>query len=207
MVALNPASEAGRRVRLNRLYRRYADDPAFSVLRQGSNPLVPGTGSLFPKLFFIGEAPGRREATQRKPFVGASGELLNEMLESVGITRDEVWITNTVKYRPTEGKSNRTPTDAEVHMSLPYLRAEHRLLGTPPLVALGKHAKRVAERDYKLPHGLTIGKWFWMEGVDGYPLLPLYHPAYGIYQRANRPLMFEQFKAVLTPPTHSGGTA
>jgi uracil-DNA glycosylase family 4 len=199
---VNHASEAGRRVLLNRLYRRYAEDPAFSVLRQGDNPLVPGTGSLFPRLFFIGEAPGRREATHRRPFVGASGELLDEMLTSVGLHRDDVFITNTVKYRPTEGKSNRTPTDAEVYASLPYLRAEHRLLGLPPLVALGKHAKRVAERDYKLPHGLTIGKWFWMN--DGYPILPLYHPAYGIYQRANRPLMFDQFKAVLTPPAHPG---
>lgn len=202
---MNRASEAGRRVLLHRLYRRYAEDTAFSVLRQGANPLVPGTGSLFPRLFFIGEAPGRLEQKQRTPFVGASGNLLNEMLESVGIAREEVWITNTVKYRPTEGKSNRSPTDTEVHASLPYLRAEHRLLGLPPLVALGKHAKRVAERDYKLPHGLVIGKWFWMN--DGYPILPLYHPAYGIYQRANRPIMFEQFKAVLAPPAHPGDIA
>ena len=69
------------------------------------------------------------------------------------------------------------------------------------MVVLGKHARRTVEGGYKLAYGMVIGHWFWMDADGGFPVLPLYHPAYGIYQKANRPVMFEQFKAVLAPPT------
>lgn len=185
---------------LRRLYRRYSHEPAFSALQAGGNPLVPGSGPVVgARLMFVGEAPGEREQRQRRPFVGASGKFLDELLESVGISRDEVWITNSVKYRPTnEQGRNRPPTDQEVYAGTTWLRREHRLIGSPPIVALGKHARKTVEAGYKLPYGLHIGEWFWLGDT---PLLPLYHPAYGIYQRSNRPLMFEQFKAVLAPPT------
>lgn len=187
-------SEAGRRVLLRRLYAAYAAEPALAPLRADGNPLVPGDGPMSPRLMFVGEAPGAREAKLRKPFVGASGDLLNEMLGSVGIRRDEVFITNVVKYRP---PNNRDPLDEERWAGTPYLRKEHRLLGRPPIVMLGKHATKTVKEGYRLPYDMTIGQW---TTFDGTPMLPLFHPAYGIYQRANRPLMFEQFKAVLTPP-------
>lgn len=199
--SVNSASEHGRRVLLNRLYRRYADEPALAALRAGDNPLVPGTGSLRPRLFFMGEAPGRLEQRQRQPFVGASGQFLNELLASVGLSREDVFITNCVKYRPTDERGhNRPPTDAEVWAGVTWVRKEHALLGFPPLVALGKHARRSAELGYKLPHGLRIGEWSWFGGINGFPLLPLYHPAYALYQTSNKPILMEQFKAVLTPP-------
>ncbi len=191
-------TEAGRRVKLRRCYAEYRKDPAFARVRaEAENTLVPGDGPIRPRLMFIGEAPGRLEAQQRKPFVGASGRLLNEMLESVGLKREDVFITNVVKFRP---KDNRDPTHEEVAASIPWLRREHRVLGLPPIVVLGKHARRTVEWDHRLKHGLIIGQWSWMKWDGGFPVLPLYHPAYGIYQRANRPMMFEQFKAVLTPP-------
>ena len=200
---MNTASEAGRRVLLNRLYRRYAEEKAFSDLQAGDNPLVPGTGSLTPRLMFVGEAPGRLEQKHRVPFIGASGRFLDEMLKSVGLERREVFITNSVKYRPTDGYGrNRPPTDDEVHAGMRWLRKEHDLLGRPPIVMLGKHARRQVEVGYRLPYGLTVGHWSWLGGIDGFPVLPLFHPAYGIYQQSNRPLMFEQFKAVLSPPAY-----
>lgn len=204
---MNPASEHGRRVLLNRLYRRYAEEPAFELLRAGDNPLVPGTGTLTPLLMFVGEAPGRREQQHRVPFIGASGRMLDELLASVGIERREVFITNCVKYRPMDGRGhNRPPTDSEVMAGMRWLRKEHDLLGRPPLVLLGKHARKQVEEGYRLPYNMTVGEWFWMGGAEGFPALPLFHPAYGIYQQSNKPLMFEQFKAVLTPPTYYGAT-
>ena len=194
-------SEAGLRVQLRRLYADYARDRRLTKVRaEAGDVLVPGDGPVRPRLFFVGEAPGAHEAAQRRPFVGASGALLNEMLVSVGIERSEVFITNVVKYRP---KDNRDPDDSEIIAGMRYLRQEHRILGCPPMVVLGKHARKSAEWGYRLPHGLVIGEWSWMGGDGGFPVLPLYHPAYGIYQRSNRPVMFEQFKAVLNPPTEA----
>lgn len=193
-------SQAGRRILLRRLYQEYAEDPAFAAVRaEARDVLVPGDGPMSPRLMFVGEAPGAREAKLRKPFVGASGELLQEMLDSVGIGRSEVFITNVVKYHP---KENRDPTAQEDHAGYPYLRREHALLGRPPIVVLGRHARASLTGD-SIGNGLALGVWFWMVRSDGsgYPLLPLHHPAYGIYQRANRPKMFEQFRAVLEPPT------
>jgi DNA polymerase len=150
---------------------------------------------------FVGEAPGRTEAKLRRPFAGASGKMLDELLVSVGILRTDIFITNAVKYRPTDERgNNRPPNPAELLASIPYLRREHGLLGRPPIVMLGKHARQTVEHGYQLPEGLVIGQWFWMKADGGFPVLPLYHPAYGIYQRSNRPIMFEQFRAVLTPP-------
>lgn len=176
---------------LRRLYGKYAADRAFAtVRREAGGVLVPGDGPMSPRLMFVGEAPGAREAVLRRPFVGASGEFLNELLESVGLLRDEVFITNVVKYRP---RNNRDPEPAEVEAGRSYLWREHALLGYPPIVALGKHASNAV--------GCTpgIGDWQYVGGSFA-PVLPLRHPAYGIYQRANRPLMFEQFKAVLEVP-------
>lgn len=190
-------SQAGKRVRLNRLYAEYAEDKRFVHLRAEDNPLVPGDGPTDPCIMFVGEAPGAREARMRKPFVGASGAFLDELLASVDLPRDKVFITNVVKYRP---PNNRDPWDEEVKAGIGYLRWEHRILGCPPIVMLGKHARKTVEHGYKLPEGLVIAQWFWMEADGGFPVLPLYHPAYGIYQRANRPIMFEQFREVLNAP-------
>jgi DNA polymerase len=200
-------TSAGRRVMLNRLYAKYAADPAFAVVRAEGRRLVPGDGPTRPQLMFVGEAPGMQEQRAGKPFVGASGDFLNELLESVGIDRHDVFITNVVKYRPAH---NRDPEPHERTAGLPYLRREHALLGYPPMVMLGRHAKsamtEISRRKVLLPKaGMVIGEWSWLQiGTDpGFPLLPLHHPAYGIYQKSNRPMMFEQFKAVLSPPSYT----
>lgn len=194
-------SEDGIRASLRRLYAEYAEDKRLAHLRADGNPLVPGVGAVRPRLMFVGEAPGTNEASQRMPFVGASGKLLDEMLTSVGIQRGEVFLTNVVKYRTIdENGFNRIPFFSERQTGYGYLRREHRLLGCPPMVVLGKHARKTAEYGYQLPDGLTIGQWCWFQADGGFPVLPLYHPAYGIYQITNRPVMFEQFQAVLRVP-------
>jgi uracil-DNA glycosylase family 4 len=103
------------------------------------------------------------------------------------------------------GQRNRPPTEEEKAASIPYLRRELRYLGNPPIVVLGKHAKSVMGRTL-LPQGyplgdqtlgMKVGEWTTTLGV---PMLPLHHPAYGIYQQANRPMMFDMFKQVLNVP-------
>jgi uracil-DNA glycosylase len=160
---------------------------------------VPGDGPTDPAFMFIGEAPGRNEAKQRRPFVGASGQLLNELLASVHLDRNDIFITNLVKYRPTHAGGNRPPTKQEDEAGYAYLRREHALLGSPPMVLLGKHARdgvrTLKAGEVLLPvANMEIGKWCWLGQTA---VLPLHHPAYGIYQQANRPLLFEHFKAVL----------
>lgn len=211
-------TSAGRRILLNRLYDRYAVDPSFAHMRPHVFGMVPGIGPISPRLVFVGEAPGSNEDKHGRPFIGASGQFLNELLESVGLKREEVFITNTVKYRPVVvrdvtrpydkkprmSKNNRPPTEQEKLASIPYLRREMEILGMPPIVILGKHAKsamaQLPPRGYPLgdiEDGMKLGEWTTVFGV---PMLPLHHPAYGIYQQANRPMMFDMFKAVLNPP-------
>jgi len=204
---VSATTTVGRRTMLRRLYATYAEDDAFAVLRAGARAVVHGDGSTAPRLMFVGEAPGRHEDKAGKPFIGASGRFLDEMLCSVNLNREEVFITNAVKYRPVAPGTNRNrpPTDREVFASIWYLRKEHAILGSPPMVLLGKHARHAAARldQRSLRLGapelhMKLGEWTTTLGV---PMLPLYHPAYAIYQQANRPLLLDMFKAVLTPPT------
>lgn len=199
---MNQHSEVGRRVSLNKLYRAYAEDISFQHMLRRASGVVPGIGPTFAPLMFVGEAPGATEDKKRKPFVGASGKFLDEMLDSVELHREDVFITNTVKIRPTDdGGFNRTPSEQEVRCSVPYLRKEHSILGRPPIVTLGRPALTAAmdmDRSLlKFPIRPKHGVWTWL---GEYLVLPLYHPAYGIYQRRNQPMMIEQFRAVLSPP-------
>lgn len=189
---LRGSSESRRRSKLRRLYREYAHEPLLARVRQeAGGVLVPGIGPMTTGLMFVGEAPGALEAKLRTPFVGASGKLLNEMLRSVGLRRDDVFVTNVVKYRP---QNNRDPEPAEREVGRGYLWREHALLGYPLLVTLGRHAALALGAEYT-----GIGEWRYV-GSSFAPMLVLRHPAYGLYQRSHQPLMFEQFQAVLHPP-------
>lgn len=95
---------------------------------------VPGEGSYDARLFFIGEAPGAREDESGRPFVGRSGELLTEMIESLGLTRDEVFITSVLKSRP---PNNRTPTQSEIETCRPYVERQIELVSPRVVVLLG----------------------------------------------------------------------
>src|SRR4051794_25651010 len=96
--------------KLDAIKQQILDDDPVPELRQGATQLVFGEGSPEAELVFIGEAPGKNEDLQGKPFVGAAGKFLNEMLEMIGLNRQDVYITNIVKYRP---PGNRDPHPAE----------------------------------------------------------------------------------------------
>lgn len=174
-----------RKLELWSIYRAYAEDPAFARLKRDHAPkmVVPGRGSLHPKLIFVGEAPGEREAATRRPFMGPAGRVLNTLLRHVGLTRSEIFITNLVKFRPTIGVieiRNRTPTPDEQRASRPYLVREIEVFdpGTP-VITLGSVAMRAFDFDYKISEVHGQG---WYDADRTY--VTLYHPAVAVYDEA-----------------------
>jgi len=153
---------------------------------------VFGQGPDRPFLVLIGEAPGAEETKQSRPFVGKAGRQLDELLSLARIPRDEVYITNAVKYRPIvdNGRTtrNRTPNREEIEASLPLLRAELlalepqciATLGNVPLLSvlsLCKMARQVIGDAHGRPQHISLEDWT----AD---LFPLYHPASAIYNRS-----------------------
>lgn len=146
--------------------------------------LVFGEGKIGACVCLIGEAPGEKEDEAGRPFVGKAGKQLNEFLNISGIRREEVYITNAVKFRPTsEGKKglvNRTPTKKEIEAFRPFLMKELELLkpeiivtlGNTPLFAVTGENLRIGD-----VHGTFVKR-------GGLTLYPMYHPASVIYNRA-----------------------
>ena len=144
-----------------------------------------------PPLMFIGEAPGGQEEAQGTPFVGQAGQQLQGFLDAVGLKREEIWISNTVKVRPTRispsgSVANRTPTPQEVEWFLPLLRQEILMVHPGFLVTLGNVPLHALD-----PEAPTIGGCHgaWRKAVIHgipIPMIPLYHPASLIYRPALR---------------------
>jgi uracil-DNA glycosylase family 4 len=164
-----------------------AEDPT-PELRKGATQLVFADGSPDAQIVFIGEAPGKNEDEQGKPFVGAAGKFLNEMLEMIGLKREDIYITNIVKYRP---PNNRDPLPEEKDAFLPYLQEQLDILAPKLIVTLGRHSM-----DVLLP-GLKISQ------VHGQPkryhgrvFLPLFHPAAALYNGGMRQTLIDDFALI-----------
>ncbi len=145
---------------------------------------VPGEGSPVARLMLVGEAPGKEEAEQGRPFVGRSGQLLNRVLEEVGISREQVWVTNVFKARPTTERGgrvvNRPPTAAEARIGENLLRQEIEIVRPRIVVCLGSLAARaIIAKDFNLSK--SRGKWYAVS--DGFAALATFHPAYILRQR------------------------
>ncbi len=160
---------------------------------------VPGEGRPDARILIIGEAPGKKEAETGRPFVGASGRLLDELLASIGLARADVFITNVVKDRPPE---NRDPTQAEIALYSPFLDRQLAVIQPRVIATLGRFAMDFALSRYHSPmaggkisklHGQTL------EGTAPFgpvSIVPLYHPAVALYQRSKRPDLFADFAAL-----------
>jgi len=164
-----------------------AEDPT-PELRKGAIQLVFGDGSAEAPIVFIGEAPGKNEDEQGKPFVGAAGKFLNEMLEMIHLERKDIYITNIVKYRP---PNNRDPLPDEKNVFLPYLQEQLAIIQPKLIVTLGRHSM-----DVLLP-GLKISQ------VHGQPkrykehvYLPLFHPAAALYNGGMRQTLIDDFALI-----------
>jgi len=143
---------------------------------------VPGEGNPSARVMFIGEAPGEKEDETGRPFVGAAGKLLTELIESIGFKREDFYITNVVKCRP---PNNRDPEEDEINACLPYLLKQIELVKPRVIVALGRHAARTL-------FNLAGLKWVNMSSMHGKAfkavingvevvIIPTFHPAAALY--------------------------
>jgi uracil-DNA glycosylase len=141
--------------------------------------VVFGVGSIAAELMFIGEAPGAEEDEQGEPFVGRAGQLLTKIIQTMGLSREQVYIANILKCRPdTPGQDygNRPPTPEEMERCLPYLHAQIDLIKPKVIIALG--ATAVDGLFGKVPGvGITKLRGKWRE-YRGTPVMPTYHPSY-----------------------------
>jgi len=148
--------------------------------------IVPGVGNAEAKIVLIGEAPGENEEKQRCPFVGKAGKMLDEFLLLSGIAREELYITNSVKFRPTsQGKRslvNRKPTKDEIALFRAYLMRELEILEPDYIVTLG-NTPLYAVTQQNLAIGDVHGSVMELEGIKS-RLYPMYHPASVIYNRS-----------------------
>lgn len=155
-------------------------------LYKGRTNAVPGEGPAQAEIMLIGEGPGAREDKLGRPFVGASGKFLNELLEQAGLTREEVWITNVVKCRP---PGNRDPQADEIETcTTNYLENQIKFVKPSIIVTLGRHSMNWFIQDAKITqiHGQMhkVGERF---------VIPMFHPAAALHQSRFKPLLLEDF--------------
>ena len=156
-----------------------------STLKQRATQLVFADGNPEGRIMLVGEAPGREEDLQGKPFVGRSGQLLDRMLAAIGLDRTKVYIANTVPWRP---PGNRTPTPAEIALCLPFLHRQIELAAPDFLVTLGAPA---AQTLFGQPVSITRVRGVWRDvDIAGrtFPVLPTFHPAFLLRQPAQKAL-------------------
>ncbi len=122
---------------LHKIKQQILDDKVCPELAKQATQLVFGDGNSDADIVFIGEAPGKNEDLQGIPFVGAAGKFLNEMLEMIGLKREDIYITNIVKYRP---PNNRDPLPKEKSVFLPYLQQQIDIIKPKLIVTLGRHS-------------------------------------------------------------------
>lgn len=153
---------------------------------------VPGKGPEGAKIFIIGEAPGKAEDMIGEPFVGAAGKFLNEMLEGVGLRREEIFIGNVLKHRPPK---NRDPLPGEVAACWPYLRRQIEIVKPRLIVFLGRHALNRFFPALKISE--VHGKVFEQEYLGRkQSFLALYHPAAALYNGGMRETLKADFNKI-----------
>lgn len=174
---------------MNRAERQRALEQVAKSLLRSTCPLrttathpVAGEGSPVAKLFFLGEAPGRNEDLQGRPFVGAAGRVLTELLASIQLNREDVFITSIEKFRP---PNNRDPKPKEIMACFPYLERQIKIIQPKLIVCLGRHAlQRMLEWEKMNEGGAAAmsafrGKVF--QGTSGRWYYPVHHPAAVLY--------------------------
>jgi len=158
---------------------------------------VIGEGSHSADIMFIGEAPGRNEAKTGRPFCGAAGKILDELLESIKIKREDVYITNIVKDRPPE---NRDPSPKEIEVYGPFLDRQIEIIRPKIIATLGRYSmKYIMEKfglnNELLPISQAHGKSFDAKASYGpVKIAVLYHPCVAIYNAKSKDTLKKDFK-------------
>lgn len=154
--------------------------------------LVMGSGNPNADIVLIGEAPGKKEDETGLPFQGAAGKRLDELFATAGLNRNDVYITNIVKYRPPE---NRDPKESEKQEFWPYLERELKIVNPKIIMTLGRHSMShflpaaVIGDVHGTIHDVTVAG-------ESYRVAPLYHPAAAIYNQKLRQTLVDDFLSV-----------
>ncbi len=155
---------------------------------------VIGEGSHSADIMFVGEAPGSNESKTGRPFCGRAGKVLDELLESAGIKREEVYITNILKDRP---PNNRDPLPQEIKACLPFLKRQIKIIDPKVVGCLGRHAMNLLMEEFGVGNAGSIsqihGKVFEAGEVK---IVPLYHPAVAAYNPNMKKVLKEDFKVL-----------
>jgi DNA polymerase len=177
-----------RQTQLTDLKNKIISDNACPELVSNATNLVFGSGSVDAQVVFIGEAPGKNEDLTGKPFVGQAGKFLDEMLEKIGLSRAEVYITNIVKYRP---QDNRDPLPSEKVAFLPYLERELDIIEPKLIVTLGRHSMNCFFPNLYIStvHGKP-------QKLNGRNFLPLFHPAAALYNSSLKETLVNDFLTI-----------
>ena len=156
------------------------------ALAAGRNKAVPGEGPVNADLLLIGEGPGFNEDQQGRPFVGASGQFLNELLLEAGYKREEVFIANVVKCRP---PGNRDPAPEEIAACAPYLERQIELINPKVIVTLGRFSMSKYFPGAKISaiHGQA-------KKIAGRTIVAMFHPAAALHQPALRQSITDDFR-------------
>lgn len=177
--------------KLEKLAEQIVSDNICSELADGATQLVMGSGNTNADIVFIGEAPGKKEDETGQPFVGVSGRFLDEMLAAANMQRDDIYITNIVKYRPPK---NRDPTTDEKQSFWPYLEQQLEVIRPKVIITLGRHSGQAFIKDLVISR--DHGKSYEVNLAGGqWTVIPLYHPAAALYNGSMRQVLVDDFVA------------
>ena len=160
-----------------------------SLYRTRIHP-VCGEGSVSARLVFVGEAPGREEDLQGRPFIGAAGQLLTKMIEAMGLRREDVYICNVLKDRP---PGNRTPEPEEMAACLPFLERQIAILQPKVICALGA----IAAKALIGPHVAITKVRGSVLDYHGIALVPTFHPAYLLRNPPAKKFVWQDLKKIM----------
>ncbi len=172
------------------------------ALREGCRQVVPGEGSAEAEVMFIGEGPGAKEDELGRPFVGAAGKFLDEMLAEVGLKREDVYIANMVKCRP---PANRDPLPEEKKTCWPWLEKQISIIRPKLIVTLGRHSmeKFFPQAKISRDHGRALRREIEIfdDSLQGrikikQAFFILYHPAAALYNGGMREVLLADFKNI-----------
>lgn len=177
---------------LKKIHEKWFKDCKCKLKKTATQP-VPGDGNPSSEIVFIGEAPGKSEDEQGHPFVGAAGKFLALMLENIKLKREEIYITNIVKYRP---PNNRDPLPEEKDTCREWLIEELNFINPKLIIFLGRHSMNDFFPSEKISdiHGKLLIKKF--NHINTKHFLPLYHPAAALYNGDMRETLMEDFKKI-----------
>ncbi|MEX0569022.1 MAG: uracil-DNA glycosylase family protein [Candidatus Njordarchaeota archaeon] len=180
----------------DRLEKEIINCKKCNLWKTRNNPVI-GEGSRTAHVLFIGEAPGYWEDVKGRPFVGKAGKILDELLKSIDIDREKVYIANVLKCRPS---GNRNPSQTEIESCVPYLDRQIEMINPKIIVTLGNFALLYIAGKFGLKQeniGRIHGKTFKIKTLFGdMTVVPLYHPAAAVYNPSLKKTLLEDIGVV-----------